>query len=271
MMTTTTTRGERRGGVASSSRIVRDARDVFAFLFDRQRRGGDDDPATFRAVQELVRARTARRTNASLAPASSTRAARLLPRANRQGLRRALHRSITHHRRRRSRARASHARAVVHRHQRPRARVRLSSTNHRRVVEILRQADRGRVSPKTSRRRSTSTPTAIGDANSLGRCSRRVPSSTSFVVSRTIERWSDRVESRGQTRPTPPEVSRVTFSRASTSRRDSRTRARTLARANGTTRASVERARPSSRPSSTRSRDRFGRRRRHGQVGARRV
>ena len=49
-------------------RIVRDARDVFAFLFDRQRRGGDDDPATFRAVQELVRARTARRTNASLAP-----------------------------------------------------------------------------------------------------------------------------------------------------------------------------------------------------------
>ena len=49
-------------------RIVRDARDVFAFLFDRQRRGGDDDPATFRAVQELVRGRTARRTNASLAP-----------------------------------------------------------------------------------------------------------------------------------------------------------------------------------------------------------
>jgi len=45
--------------------IVRDARDVFEFLFDRQRRGGDDDPATFRAIHECVQARTNRRPSAS--------------------------------------------------------------------------------------------------------------------------------------------------------------------------------------------------------------
>ena len=50
-------------------RIVRDARDVFEFLFDRQRRGGDDDPATFRAIHECVQARMNRRPSASDATA----------------------------------------------------------------------------------------------------------------------------------------------------------------------------------------------------------
>ena len=148
-----------------------------------------------------------------------------------------LFRSITHHRRRRSRARTSHARAC-----------RATTPSAARVcayrpqiiesaVEILqdgvagspRRRHRGGGRRRRRRRRREFSREML----------RRVPSSTSFVVSRTIERWSDRV-SVGRT--PPPHPRSLASPRA---RRRAETRTRAYSRASERDHSRVRRARVS--------------------------